>query len=127
MRISDWSSDVCSSDLFHAARSSFSELAAKSRRVIGGRMASRSDRNGLEWVGTVSRDTMRRLWIASRARHLSWGAKGGVWALSLALWAVTLHEILRLSSGAEARRAWRSFPPYGFPQARKRVVWGTRV
>src|SRR3546814_1266026 len=84
--------------VFHAARSSFSELAAKSRRVIGGRMASRSDRNGLEWVGTVSRDTMRRQWIDSRARPLSWGAQGGVWALALALWAVTLHEILRISS-----------------------------
>src|SRR3546814_3705424 len=34
--------------VFHAARSSFSELAAKSRRVIGGRMASRSDRNRSE-------------------------------------------------------------------------------
>src|SRR3546814_12474585 len=78
--------------VLHAARSSFSELAAKSRRVIGGRMASRSDRNGLEWVGTVSRDTMRRLWIASCERHHSWGAKGGVWALSLALWVVTLQD-----------------------------------
>src|SRR3546814_14424650 len=114
MRISDWSSDVCSSDLFHAARSSFSELAAKSRRVIGGRMASRSDRKGLEWVGTVSRDTMRRLWIASRARHLSWGAKGGVWALSLALWAVTLPEILPISYGPQARRACRICQPLGF-------------
>src|SRR3546814_19355339 len=72
--------------VFHAARSSFSELAAKSRRVIGGRMPSRSDRNGLEWVGPVSRDTMTRLWLDSRTRHLPWGAKVGRWPVPLALW-----------------------------------------
>jgi glycosyltransferase involved in cell wall biosynthesis len=90
----------------HPARVTFPELAAKTRRVMGGRMASRPVKGGkLGWAWLVARDTAYRMRTVWRSQGLASGMKLQLSAMLLVLLGISHAEIVRIALGGEARRA----------------------
>ena len=90
----------------HPARATFPELAAKTRRVMGGRMASRPVKGGKPgWALLVARDTAYRVRTVWRWEGLSPGTKLRLSAMLMVLMGISCAEIVRIALGGEAKRA----------------------
>lgn len=89
----------------HPARVTLADLTGKTRRVTGGRMASRKVRGGaLGWGWIVARDTGYRIRSVWRSADPGALMKIRLSGLLLLLLAVALAEIGRIASGGKARR-----------------------
>jgi glycosyltransferase involved in cell wall biosynthesis len=88
----------------HPVRASFSELAAKTRRVTGGRLTSSDPAAGVDvWFFLLGKDCLRRLKTIAQST-LGLRAKITVAVVALMLFTVSMGEVIRLSFGGETRR-----------------------
>lgn len=92
--------------VFHPPRTTVSELAAKARRVIGGRLSIRGGRNIFRWAFVLStKETARRILKVWRGDRVRVSMNIMLTALLIYLLGVTLSEVVRVRLGGEARRA----------------------
>jgi glycosyltransferase involved in cell wall biosynthesis len=92
--------------VYHPARATLSELAAKRRRVVGGKwaIASGLGAKGLRLCARLTLDAALRSLRTLRVSELPLEDRLKVVAVISTIWFVGLAELVRLSSGAELRR-----------------------
>jgi glycosyltransferase involved in cell wall biosynthesis len=90
----------------HPARGRLGEQATKCRRVIGGRWQKKlGSRRFLQWIGVLSRESARTMKALLTTSQLSVADRLKVGGVVMALWMVSLIEVIRLRCGGDPRRA----------------------
>ncbi|HJQ15607.1 MAG TPA: glycosyltransferase [Allosphingosinicella sp.] len=91
--------------VYHPARATFGQLAAKARRVVGGQMARGDRGRGLGWLWRATRTYGSRLRTVWRSPDHGHSMKLRLSLLIVRLHLATCLEVLRIAIGAEPRRA----------------------
>ena len=91
--------------VYHPARATYFQLAAKARRVIGGQMARGDKGRGFGWLWRAIKTNGSRLRTIWRAADRTLVMKLRLSLLVLGLLGATLLEVLLVALGAEPKRA----------------------